>query len=50
MIIKFAQYKVLVVTVIGLNIFYFIYMKRDWAEHWCHVEALSHTTYTIVLT
>ena len=30
--------------------FYFIYMKRDWAEHRCYVEALSHTTYTIVLT
>ena len=27
----------------GLNIFYFIYMKRDWAEHRCYVEALSHT-------
>ena len=35
---------------LGLNIFYFIYMKRDWAEHRCYVEALSHTTYTIVLT
>ena len=34
----------------GLNIFYFIYMKSDWAEHRCYVEALSHTTYTIVLT
>ena len=27
----------------GLNIFCFIYMKRDWAEHRCYVEALSHT-------
>ena len=36
--------------IIGLNIFYFIYMKRDWEEHRCYVEALSHTTYTIVLT
>ena len=27
--------------VFGLNIFYFIYMKRDWAEHGCYVEALS---------
>ena len=27
----------------GLNIFYFIYMKRDWAEHRCYVEALSHS-------
>ena len=25
-------------------------MKRDLAEHRCCVEALSHTTYTIVLT
>ena len=24
-----------------LNIFYFIYMKRDWAEHRCYVIALS---------
>ena len=24
-----------------LNIFYFIYMKRDWAEHRCYVKALS---------
>ena len=36
--------------VVGLSIFYFIYMKRDWAEHRCYVEALSHTTCTIVLT
>ena len=21
---------------VGLNIFYFIYMKRDWAEHRCY--------------
>ena len=26
---------------IGLNIYYFIYTKRDWAEHRCYVEALS---------
>ena len=26
----------------GLNIFYFIYMKTDWAEHRCYVEALFH--------
>ena len=26
---------------IDLNIFYFIYMKRDWAEHRCYVKALS---------
>ena len=26
----------------GLNIFYVIYMKRDWAEHRCYVEALFH--------
>ena len=25
----------------GLNIFYFIYMKRDWSEHRCYVEAPS---------
>ena len=29
-------------AIFGLNIFYFIYMKRDWAEHRCYVEALSH--------
>ena len=34
---------------LGLNIFYFIYMKRDWAEHRRYVEALFHTTYTIIL-
>ena len=26
-------------TLLGLNIFYFTYMKRDWAEHRCYVEA-----------
>ena len=31
---------------LGLNIFYFIYMKRDWAEHRCYVEALfPHNIY-----
>ena len=25
-----------VITLFGLNIFYFIYMKRDWAEHRCY--------------
>ena len=34
---------------VGLNIFYFIYMKRDWAEHRCYGDALSHT-FTIVRT
>ena len=28
-----------------LNIFYFIYMKRDWAEHRCYVKALSCALY-----
>ena len=28
-------------TAFDLNIFYFIYMKRDWAEHRCYVKALS---------
>ena len=36
-------------SVFGLNIFYFIYMKRDWAEHRCYVEALSHTTYVFCI-
>ena len=27
--------------ILDLNIFYFIYMKRDWAEHRCYVNALS---------
>ena len=26
---------------VDLNIFYFIYMKRDWAEHRCYAKALS---------
>ena len=29
------------VNAFSLNIFYFIYMKRDWAENRCYVEALS---------
>ena len=33
----------------GLNIFYFIYMKRDWAEHRCYVEALSHDTFKLCI-
>ena len=31
-------------TLFDLNIFYFIYMKRDWAEHRCYVKALSWYT------
>ena len=32
---------------INLNIFYFIYMKWDWAEHRCYVKALSLKPATI---
>ena len=34
----------------GLNIFYFIYMKRDWAEHRCYVKALSQIKFTQIVS
>ena len=35
---------------LGLNIFYFIYMKRYWAKHRYYVETFSHTAFAIVRT
>ena len=38
------------VYLFDLNIFYFIYMNRDWAEHRCYVKALSCLSVCLLAT